>query len=258
MSKIFKISVKENRKIAENHYILTANPSENITEPLPGQFFMISAGNGMDPLLKRPFSLYRWLGGDFQLMYRVVGRATSILKDKSPGEILDVIGPLGNGFPFPVIREKVPVLVAGGIGIAPIFALAESLSDYEPVLFYGARTREEIFCANDFKSLGINPVISTDDGTSGKKGTVIDLLNNFLSQNSKSSASYLFYACGPKPMLRSLSLVAEKHKVGGYMALEESMACGIGTCLGCVVNTTNGYKRVCKEGPVFPVEEIVW
>ena len=258
MSKIFKISVRENREITENHYILTAIPSEDIEEPLPGQFFMVSAGQGMDPLLKRPFSLHRWLGGNFQLMYRVVGKATAILKDKSPGEMLDVIGPLGNGFPVKENGEKMPLLVAGGIGVAPIFALAESLSRFKPEFFYGARTEGEILCAEELKSLGINPVISTDDGTSGEKGMVVDLLNNFLSLNSRPTDSYRLYACGPKPMLRSLSLIAEKHKIGGFMALEESMACGIGACLGCVVNTTSGYKRVCMEGPVFHLEDIIW
>jgi len=258
LSKIFKITVSENKKITENHYILTVIPSEDIMEPLPGQFFMVSAGQGMDPLLKRPFSLHRWLGGNFQMMYRVVGKATAILKDKSPGEMLDVIGPLGNGFQVAGNGEKMPILVAGGIGVAPIFALAESLSRLKPEFFYGARTGGEILCAEELKSLGINTVISTDDGTSGEKGSVVDQLNNFLSLNSRSADSYRLYACGPKPMLRSLSLLAKKYKIGGLMALEESMACGIGSCLGCVVNTTSGYKRVCKEGPVFPLEDIIW
>ena len=258
MSKIFEISVRENRKITENHYILTATPSEDIGEPLPGQFFMVSAGQGMDPLLKRPFSLHRWLGGDFQLMYRVVGKATAILKDKGPGEVLDVIGPLGNGFQVSENGEKLPLLVAGGIGVAPIFALAESLSRFKPEFFYGARTGGEVLCAEELKSLGINPVISTDDGTSGEEGTVIDLLNIFLSSNARPHDLYHIYACGPKPMLRSLSLLADEYNIGGSMALEESMACGIGTCLGCVVNTTNGFKRVCKEGPVFPMADILW
>ena len=137
LSNIFRISVSENRKVIENHYILTAHPFENITEPLPGQFFMVSSGSGMDPLLKRPFSLHRWLGEDFQLMYRVVGRGTSLLKEKKTGEILEVVGPLGNGFPLPEKREKIPVFVAGGIGVAPIFALAESLSVTNRFFFMG-------------------------------------------------------------------------------------------------------------------------
>lgn len=258
MSNIFQISVRENQEIAENHFILTAEPSEKITEPLPGQFFMVSAGNGWDPLLKRPFSLHRWLGGNFQLMYRVVGKATGILKQKNPGDILDIIGPLGNGFPHPKNSAIRPILIAGGIGFAPIYALAESLSSFNPLLFHGARTADELLCNGLQSSLCGTPRISTDDGSSGLKGTVVDLLEDFLALKTHEPRLTLLYACGSKPMLRSLSSLMQRHGLQGYIAMEEAMACGFGTCLGCVVNTTGGYKRVCREGPVFPAAEIIF
>lgn len=218
---------------------------------------MLSIGNMTDPLLKRPFSLFRWLDGDFQLIYRIVGKATMILKDKKPGTILNVIGPLGNGFPM-IKGKKKSILIGGGLGVVPLFALAEKIKDKSPVFFLGAKTKEELLCMGELKSIGINPIVSTDDGTLGCKGTIIDVFSDFLTSHFSLLTSHLFYACGPKPMLRELSSISMKYGLEGYIALEENMACGIGACLSCVVNTKEGYKRVCKEGPVFPVEEIVW
>ena len=227
---------------------------------------MLSVDKGLDPLLKRPLSVHRWIDGDLQLMYKVAGKGTNILSEKKPGDILEVIGPLGSGFPINKKAGNI-ILVAGGLGIAPIFALAETLiPPYPPLqkgersllLFYGARTREEVLCIDALKSIGIEPIISTDDGTMGKKGNIVNVLKKYLIRHSLPVMHYLLYACGPEPMLKLLSSLAEEHKLKGYIALEEHMACGLGTCLGCVVNTVDGYKRVCKEGPVFPIEKIAW
>jgi len=223
---------------------------------------MVEVAEGPDPLLKRPLSLHRWLGGDFQLLYRVAGKGTDILSRKKPGDVLEILGPLGNGFPLK--QKTAPViLVAGGIGIAPIFGLAETLTkgknrEGSPLLFYGARTKEELLCLDELKSLGIDPVISTDDGTLGKKGNIVNALTKYTARHGKSIADHTLFACGPEPMLKSLSLAAVKLGIKGYIAMEQHMACGIGTCLGCVVRTVGGYKRVCKEGPVFPIGDIVW
>jgi dihydroorotate dehydrogenase electron transfer subunit len=181
-----------------------------------------------------------------------------VLRDKITGDVLDVIGPLGNGFPMPGENGKRPVLVAGGIGVASILALAEEISDLDPLFFYGAKTAGDLLCVDELRGLGINAEVSTDDGSAGAKASVVDLLDNFFAEHSGSPDTHQFYACGPGPMLRSLSQLVLKHGISGYMALEEIMACGIGTCQGCVVNTVDGYKRVCKEGPVFSAGEIVW
>jgi dihydroorotate dehydrogenase electron transfer subunit len=196
------------------------------------------------------------VNGNFQLLYRVVGKGTALLSQKKPAEKIEVIGPLGNGFILK--KSKKAILVAGGLGIAPIFALAESLVKTKPIFFYGVKTKNDILCLNQLKSTGIDPIISTDDGTFGKKGNVVNVLRNYLRQHSISSTQHILYACGPQPMLNSLSLLAKKYRLKGYIALEQNMACGLGACLGCVINTVKGYKRVCKEGPVFPIEEIVW
>jgi dihydroorotate dehydrogenase electron transfer subunit len=296
LSKIFQTSVRENKYLSQNHYLITLRPSGKITKPRPGQFFMLSADSGLDPLLKRPFSFHRQRGRDFQLLYRTAGKATNILKRKKTGDIINVMGPLGNG--FPVFKNNV-IIIAGGIGIAPLVALAESIIqqsqipprpwsphhggqasappeagkppltkggwDFKPVFFIGAKTKKELLCVNELKSIGIKPIISTDDGTSGQKGFITDVLKEFLTRHlptgqagSPGVTRHCLYACGPKPMLKEISLTAKKYNIKGYMALEENMACGIGACLSCVVNTKHGFKRVCKEGPVFPIEEIVW
>ncbi|MEK6528570.1 MAG: dihydroorotate dehydrogenase electron transfer subunit, partial [Nitrospirota bacterium] len=280
--------VKENKQLSETHYLITLHPLKKITKPKPGQFFMLSVNNRLDPLLKRPFSFHRQRGQDFQLLYRTVGKATNVLKRKKPGDILEVVGPLGNGFP-PVNKKMNPILIAGGLGVAPLVALAESIiqqsqiplsfgtsqsrpslskvgttrfrrecGDFKPIFFIGAKTKKELLCVNNLKSIGIMPIISTDDGTSGQKGLITDVLREFLTRHPSPVTRYCLYACGPKTMLKEISLTAKKYGIKGYMALEENMACGIGACLSCVVNTKDGFKRICKEGPVFPIEEIVW
>jgi dihydroorotate dehydrogenase electron transfer subunit len=218
---------------------------------------MLSADAGIDPLLRRPFSIHRVLGQDFKILYRIVGKATHLLKDKSTGHILDMMGPLGNGFPLRNVKRK-NILVAGGIGIAPLFYLAESIRDHKPLIFLGARNKEETLGLAQLKSIGIKPLVTTDDGSLGSKGLVTDKLEEFLTDRVSRNNDYCLYACGPKPMLKKLSLIAKKFKLTGYFALEEFMACGLGACLGCVVNTKKGYQRVCKEGPVFSIDEIIW
>jgi dihydroorotate dehydrogenase electron transfer subunit len=257
LNRLFKASIIENRQIKNNHYLLTLHPLKKIKQPEPGNFFMLSVDVSLDPLLKRPFSIHRWLGCDFQVLYRVVGKGTGILSKRRPGDILDAVGPLGNEFPLTKTHDKI-ILIAGGLGIAPIFSLAEKLKRENPLLFYGARTKEEALCIDELKSLGIKPVISTDDGSSGEKGNIVTTLMKYLTSHSSLIIGHCFYACGPGPMLKALCSLAIKYGIKGYIALEQNMACGLGTCLGCVVNTVDGYKRVCKEGPVFSIENVVW
>jgi dihydroorotate dehydrogenase electron transfer subunit len=273
LNRLFKACITENVEVVNNYHLITLSPLEKIQKPEPGNFFMLSIDDRFDPLLKRPFSVHRWLDGNFQLLYRVVGKGTTLLSNKKPGDLLDIIGPLGNAFPLKK-SQKNTLMVAGGLGIAPIFALAEKLIPAppssvrtrksegrkinRPLFFYGARTREELLCINALKSLGIDPIISTDDGSAGYKGNIITVLKRHLSRQGSRIRDHVLFSCGPEPMLKSLSRLVEKYNLKGFIALEQNMACGLGTCLGCTVNTTGGYKRVCKEGPVFPVKDIVW
>ena len=278
MSRLFKATVKDNSQLIKNHYLLTLQPLEKIKKPAPGNFFMISVDDGLDPLLKRPFSIYRSAAGEIQIIYRVVGKGTTILSNRKAGDTLEVIGPLGNKFPLKKTQKNI-ILIAGGLGIAPILSLAEAATppapslvkgginrtqvkgkakETKPLLFYGARTKKEVICMDELKAIGIDPVISTDDGTLGKKGNIVNVLKRFITHHASNITDYSFYACGPEPMLKALYPLAEKYNLNMHVALEQNMACGLGTCLGCVVNTIKGYKRICKEGPVFPIKEIVW
>ena len=159
------------------------------------------------------------------------------------------------------------ILVAGGLGIAPIVALAEKIISPNPtlqkrgtdlLLFYGARTNDELLCINELVSIGIDPIISTDDGSVGQKGNIVTVLKRYLTRNASTTKHHSIFACGPQPMLKALAEIADNKKLKCYAALEQNMACGIGTCLGCVVKTKKGHKRICKEGPVFPIGDIVW
>jgi dihydroorotate dehydrogenase electron transfer subunit len=153
--------------------------------------------------------------------------------------------------------------VAGGMGVAPLIFLAEKLAKSQVtshksqvIVLIGAKTKGQIICEKEFKELGCEVKIATDDGSRGFKGNITDLFRNLVSSVEYRVSS--IYACGPRPMLKEISWISKKYKMPAQISLEEHMACGIGACLGCVVNTKEGFKRVCKEGPVFKADEIVW
>lgn len=261
MSKYIRAKITENTPINKDHNLLVLSPDNIQQHPLPGQFYMIGTDFSYDPLLKRPFSIFRETssaeGGELQFLYRIKGKGTKRLKEMKKGETVNLLGPLGNGYPMPG-KNLTPILIAGGIGIASLFPLAEKLSG-NIHLFYGARTKNELLMLNELKGLVKKELlISADDGSEGTKGTVVDVLNNFFTRHSSLVTCHLLYACGPSPMLEAVSKFAAEKGIKGYISMEENMACGVGACLGCTVKTKKGYKRVCKEGPVFSAEEIVW
>jgi len=228
----------------------------------PGQFVDIRVNDTLEPLLRRPLSIHRVDGKRVEVIYEVVGKGTEILSKKKTGDTLDVIGPLGSGFTF---NERA-ILVAGGMGVAPLIFLAEKLAEVKSQkskvksqVLIGAKTKSKILCEKEFKQLGYKIKISTDDGSRGFKGKVADLLKRILLKNSRTcEPKNSIYACGPRPMLKEISALSKKYNIPAQISLEEHMACGIGACLGCVVKAKDGYRRVCKEGPVFNADEIVW
>ena len=256
MYRIFTAKVTDNIPLNRKNYLLTVEPLEQSIEPKPGQFYMIQTGNSLDPLLKRPFSYFRRSPGAIQFLYTVKGKGTAKMQALRAGSEMQVIGPLGTGYPVPG-KGTTPLLIAGGIGIASLFSLAECCAD-KPYLIYGARCKNDILILNELEQLGCELVTCTDDCSFGKEGKVTDILTNFLSSPESKSTSYTIYACGPRPMLAAVSRIAMANRIRGFVSLEENMACGFGACLGCAVQTAKGYRRVCKEGPVFPLEEIVW
>jgi len=238
----------------------------------PGQFIHLKINKDIYPLLRRPFSVFELVkkrNSNAQLvcvLYKVVGEGTRILSEKKPGQKLDVLGPLGNGFDINAGRlaNNPIVLVAGGMGIAPLFYLAKKLrqkiKERKIILFIGMQTKKELVAIDEFKRLGVGIEIATDDGSCGYKGYVSELLYDFLKNKRKYLAKPYVYACGPGPMLKRVSELSRKFSLAGQVSIDKMMGCGIGACLGCVVKLKKGlgYKRVCKDGPVFSIDEILW
>lgn len=251
-----------NQRVQGGFFRLVARAAGMIREAAPGKFVDIRIDDGYGPLLRRPFSIHRVREQNIEVIYEVLGKGTEVLSRKKPGEYLDIIGPLGNG--YSILDVRYSILIAGGMGVAPLIFLTEKLAKRKTqnakrkiIVLIGAKTKNEILCAKEFTRLGCDVKISTDDGSRGFKGKVTDLLKKILPFVI-CHKRLAIYACGPRPMLKEVSRVSTTYKIPAQISLEEHLACGIGACLGCVVNTKEGFKRVCKEGPVFNAEEIIW
>lgn len=258
-----KAEIIHNDRMAEGYFKLGLACA--VPKVKPGQFVMLRVSDGLDPLLRRPFGIYRELGAKdtpskrkgIEVLYRVVGKGTAILAGRRPGETLGVLGPLGNGFPDPPEGSET-VLLAGGMGIAPLYPLAKRLG--KGTLLFGARSKAETALLKDFRGLGLKVKTATEDGSAGMKGLVTGLLEDELTPES------IVYACGPVGMLKAAAAISSKAGARCLVSLERSMACGIGVCLGCAVRArahteekeNRFYKMVCSDGPVFPSEEIDW
>jgi dihydroorotate dehydrogenase electron transfer subunit len=197
-----------------------------------------------DRILRRPFSIHRIREKGVEVLFKIKGAGTEWLSKRSAGDILDIAGPCGKGFK---IEDKKCVLIGGGIGIAPLLSLAESLKE-KPIILIGAKNRDEILCVKDFEAIGADVAIATEDGSFGYRGYVTELL----------SEKYPIYACGPRAMLKKIAEFAKKNGVSCQVLVEERFGCGVGACMCCAVLTKKGYKRVCADGPVFSAEELLW
>ncbi|WP_141431251.1 dihydroorotate dehydrogenase electron transfer subunit [Bacillus sp. 03113] len=251
-------TVISQKEIAASIYELTLKGELVHEMKEPGQFVHIKVGSGMDPLLRRPISIAN-IDKDkkeFTMIYRKEGRGTSILSERSEGEEIDVLGPLGNGFPISEASAgDVALLVGGGIGVPPLYELSKQLTSkgVKVIHVLGFQTKSAVFYEEEFAALG-ETYIATVDGTYGTKGFVTDVIN----QNEIDF--HILYSCGPTLMLKALEASYGHKKV--YLSLEERMGCGIGACFACVCHTgddPNGftYKKVCSDGPVFKAGEVV-
>ena len=257
-----QMAVLQNTKVAADTWLMRLETRSLARQARPGQFVMVapstSSAPGAGPLLKRPFSLHR-IGPDNEicLLYRVVGMGTRMLSDVRVGQSLEVLGPLGRGFWWPQDLEKA-YLVGGGIGLAPLPALADALPPQTDItLFYGVRTAAELAPTDLLGKCARNTVFCTDDSTAGRPG----LITMPLAEALKESPAPIF-ACGPRPMLAETVRLADEYNVSVQVSMEARMACGLGACLGCVVeakgNGETKYVRVCQEGPVFDSGEVQW
>ena len=255
-----------NEKLTEEIYQLVFYSPELIEKnPKPGQFLHVRVSEHLEPLLRRPISIHDIDAKQKQctLIYRVGGKGTQFLSEKKVNDSLDILGPLGNGFPFTELNEgEKVILIGGGVGIPPLYYLAKELAKKEIPLtiFLGYNSKENSFLIEKFSHIAdVN--IATMDGTEGIKGTVVDLITDDLNEKLEKAGS-TFYACGPTPMLKAIQNEWLDTQMNGYLSLEERMGCGIGACYGCVIKVDpkidpKGYKKICQEGPVFSFREVL-
>ncbi len=260
VQKQFKIL--DNKKVADNIYKMVLDSSSVYNKALPGQFVHVRGNNSYKPLLRRPFSIYKIDSGNMSILYKVVGEGTFCLSQHKNNEKIDVLGPLGNHFVMPEGKKKI-FFIAGGMGIAPISFLIDffvekkvGMMDNIKVIF-GVRKSEELILKDDLKkNKYLDLHLLTEDGKEGKKGTTIECFENLIKKEDNSNC--LVYAAGPIAMFRALKKICDFYGIPAQVTYENFMGCGIGACLGCVINTKNGQKRVCKDGPVFHIDELIW
>jgi len=212
---------------------------------VPGRFVNIELDGFF---LRRPISVCNVEGNELTIVYKTVGEGTKAMSKYPAGKQLDLLTGLGNGFDVEKSGDK-PVLIGGGVGVPPMYLLCRRLLEkgVRPQVILGFGSERDIILVDEFRALGVDVHITTNDGSVGVKGFVTDVLKNL-------DYTY-FYACGPEPMLKALSM---QSVTSGQLSFEERMGCGFGACMGCSCETKYGKKRICKDGPVLEKEEIIW
>jgi dihydroorotate dehydrogenase electron transfer subunit len=258
-----------NTRLSDDYNVLALAAPTIAADARPGQFVMVKAAAGHDPLLRRPFSLFEVLrdaGGDpigISLLNKRIGASTRLLYAARAGDDIQCLGPLGR--PFSTIDPPVEAwMVAGGVGLAPFATLAESLTarGVRSTLFYGARSAAELFYLDMFRSLGVALAITTEDGSAGERGRVVASLERALASRSP-DAPIMIYACGPEGMLAATAKAAARHGRPCQVSVERIMGCGLGGCYSCVVPMLDEHGaahhvRSCLAGPVLAADQILW
>lgn len=270
----FISNILYNTELSPGYWRMRLSAPQEFMAAKPGQFFMVKVGDLIDPLLRRPFGIFD-IGihtplqsgaipqAYFEMLYRVVGKATDLLSKMRENETLDILGPLGSGLFDLGEADEEKLIVGGGIGLAPLYLLAKEMAaqKFSIQLFAGGRSAADILGLEDFQQLGIKCNIATEDGSLGEQGLVTKILTRHLEKAGK---KVTIYTCGPHGMLKAVAKIAAQYQVACQASLENYMACGVGACLGCVapgINhspTTPDYRCVCSEGPVFDSTQLQW
>jgi dihydroorotate dehydrogenase electron transfer subunit len=253
-----------NRPVGADCFRLGLSTRHEFAKAVPGQFVMVQVSPAEKPLLRRPFSISGLIGhGDdvkgIELLIKVVGTGTELLSLLQPGDPLDVIGPLGHGFRLHNGHQRI-YLAGGGIGVAPLrFLASELIRQGMPAtrmrLFLGGQSKQDLLCRDDFEGHGISVTLTTDDGSEGDQCLITDPLE----QAIQDQAPDMVYACGPHGMLACVAGIAERTGAPCQVSIETLMACGLGACLGCAVESAKDpdtYLHACVHGPVFNVQDI--
>lgn len=250
--------IVSNERDTDRYFRLVVRAPQIVPQVQPGQFVHVRIPPLKQALLRRPFSIFQVSGDTLSILYKTVGQGTEVLSRMRAGEELSLIGPLGHGFTVPRPGGETPLLVAGGYGMAALFLLAER-SPQKGVVLVGGRRRVDILCEAEFRALGWEVRVATEDGSHGEKGLVTQLL---LAEAKRQLPGRKLFACGPKPMLKAVGQLAAKFNLPAELSLDEHMGCGMGVCLACVVpiRTETGweYQRTCTEGPVFDSRQVAW
>lgn len=253
---ILDLLLREVRHI-NDRYVLLRLTDENgpLPEMLPGQFVQVRVDNSPSTYLRRPISIHNVQRetNELWLLVRLAGEGTRHLAMMKAGEQLNVILPLGNGFTMPASAEERPLLVGGGVGVAPLLFAGIRMREMgvEPTFLLGARSKQDLLQMDEFQRVG-RVYVTTEDGSQGERGFVTQ--HSLLSEEQFTRIS----VCGPKPMMVAVARFARQAQVPCEVSLENVMACGLGACLCCVEDTTEGHVCVCKEGPVFDIEKLKW
>jgi len=287
------VEIVSNTRDTDSYFRLVVRAPRIAPLIQPGQFAHVRVLPLKDALLRRPFSIFQVEADTFSILYKTVGRGTGALARMGPGEELSVIAPLGHGFTVPKRGGEVPLLVAGGYGMAAMYLLAQR-SPQRGIVFVGGRRRVDILCEKEFAALGWDIRVTTEDGSHGEQGRVTQPLlaelkrrmapigitngsrssrgNESQTKKSKTKRSLLtsaatrqkmkIYACGPTGMLKAVGKMAGEFDVPAELSMDEHMCCGVGVCLTCVIPVKTGdgweYQRTCTEGPVFDARQVEW
>ena len=281
------VQIVSNERDTDQYFRLVLRAPQIAPLIQPGQFAHVRILPLKDALLRRPFSIFQVAGDTFSILYKTVGKGTDALSRMHAGEEVSIMAPLGHGFTVPKSGGEIPLLVAGGYGMAAMYLLAQR-SPQKGIVFVGGRKRVDILCEKEFHALGWDIRVTTEDGSHGEKGLVTQPLlaelcrsrgneaqtgkSEIQNPKSKSDQSLLtsaptrrkvkLYACGPTPMLKAVGKIAEDFNVPAELSMDEHMCCGVGVCLTCVIPVKAGdsweYQRTCTEGPVFDSHQVVW
>lgn len=255
-----KCEILVHDELAAGYRLLVVKAPEMAPQLVPGQFVHVKVPALEKSALRRPFSVFNAEDGKVYILYKTVGRGTAALNAAKVGETLEIIGPLGHG--FPVKCDGAALLVGGGYGVAPLYFLAKRLiaSGWKGriAVFVGGRTKTDLLAVEEFRSLGVELYLATNDGSEGVKGLVTDPLDDEIIKIRETGGKFELFACGPDPMLKAVALRATGTKSKGWISMDRHMICGVGACYACIQKTVRGNSRCCIEGPVFAAEDLVW
>ncbi len=259
------VPIVDIKETAQDTFQFTLSDPEIAANSHSGQFVNISIKDIPNLLWRRPLGIHQCdpEKGTFDILFKAIGRGTKAISQLKTGDMLDILGPLGNTFDYPEDLNEV-IIVAGGLGIAPFILMLQDIADREiaSTLFFGVKNSKELCCIEAFKSFNTDIHISTEDGSFGDKGLVTSSLEQYLSSLDTVKGKQM-YVCGPTPMLKAVKEIAEKYHINAQVSMETIMACGFGACMGCPVPLENptkegkDYLLACKDGPVFNMKDII-